>query len=580
MESEATAAKVTSADNLPKGKWDTDSLQSKGGTNNIIHRVETETASIKFTGNIITDLADSENELSSSSEVDYMIKDIDFNKTVEPVTEWNDDLEIIAEKQSQSIAVKESRARYNSFEEQGILPPVGSKEKDGSWREGKRPSKLSLSFKENRFNPFDRDLHMEEDHFQNENNSDDSYRNKSSSNGSGSWANISADTEDVTNADLGLAEDHFSHPEGAFGLTNEEELEMVIDSCKAMIAEAPPNSDRVKNLVQKLIQLRLKLQELKEGPPPVPGDVKPVVGHRFVIQKSRSSKYYCEKCNAMILGVIQTWYRCNECGYSCHEKCLNNITRTCASQKVLENPTFCLLICPNRGLSAQNYRCAECRTQISFKPGFSEPRLCDYSGMYFCDLCHWNDTMIIPARVLHNWDFEPRKVCRASKQFLKLMTTKAVCRIQDVNPMLFNFVEELSEVKKLREELLIMKKYLLVCAEAMEKKFLLLLQSRQHFVDTSDVYSMQDLMDIVTDSLLGELAQIHAQWAQHIKTDCQLCQAKGFMCELCDNKETLFPFDNIAVVCSQCTYVLHRHCYAKKGAQCPRCERRSKRKAN
>ena len=39
------------------------------------------------------------------------------------------------------------------------------------------------------------------------------------------------------------------------------------------------------------------------------------------------------------------------------------------------------------------------------------------------------------------------QVSRASKQFLKLMTDKAVMRIQDVNPMLFNYVEELSEVK-------------------------------------------------------------------------------------------------------------------------------------
>lgn len=28
-----------------------------------------------------------------------------------------------------------------------------------------------------------------------------------------SWANVSDDNPDVTNADLGLAEDHFSHPE-------------------------------------------------------------------------------------------------------------------------------------------------------------------------------------------------------------------------------------------------------------------------------------------------------------------------------------------------------------------------------
>lgn len=48
------------------------------------------------------------------------------------------------------------------------------------------------------------------------------------------------------------------------------------------------------------------------------------------------------------------------------------------------------------------------------EPGLREPRLCDYSGLYYCNYCHWNDIMVIPARVIANWDFEPRKV-----QFLK-----------------------------------------------------------------------------------------------------------------------------------------------------------------
>lgn len=47
---------------------------------------------------------------------------------------------------------------------------------------------------------------------------------------------------------------------------------------------------------------------------------------------------------------------------------------------------------------------------LFLESGFSEPRLCDYSGNYYCELCHWNDTMVIPSRVLHNWDFEPHKV--------------------------------------------------------------------------------------------------------------------------------------------------------------------------
>lgn len=68
-----------------------------------------------------------------------------------------------------------------------------------------------------------------------------------------------------------------------------------------------------------------------------------------------------------------------------------------------------------------------------------------------------------------------------------------------------------------------MKKYLLVCKEAMDKKFLLLLKDRQHFVETSDKYAMKDLLDTASDILLPELASIHTAWAQHIKTDCQVC---------------------------------------------------------
>ncbi|XP_052242863.1 differentially expressed in FDCP 8-like isoform X2 [Dreissena polymorpha] len=437
------------------------------------------------------------------------------------------------------------------------------------------------SYKDTRFNPFDRDLHMEEDHFEKQ-KEDQLGRIKSGSNGSSSWTQPSAPTsrssDDVTFADLGLAEDHFAQPEGCFGMSSSEELELAIETCKEMILRATKDSDKQKNLVKTLIQLRLKLQDLKEDPLPVEEGVKQVVGHKFVLSSGAGSKHYCEKCNAVIWGVLQQWYKCSECGYRAHIKCLNQITRTCASVRVQEDPVYNLAICEEQGLSAQNYRCAECRAAISYKSGFSEPRVCDYSGNYYCELCHWNDTMLIPARVLHNWDFDEWKVCRASKQFLKLMSKKAVIRIQDINPMLFSFVEELNEVKKLREELLIMKKYILQCSAAMEMKLLLQLQRRQHFVENSDIYSMQDLVDVHGDLLLPELAQVHTSWAQHIKTDCEVCRGKGFLCEICKTDEILFPFDNIAVVCADCSAVLHRHCFAKRSGACPKCERLNKRR--
>ena len=38
---------------------------------------------------------------------------------------------------------------------------------------------------------------------------------------------------------------------------------------------------------------------------------------------------------------------------------------------------------------------------------------------------------------------------------------------------------------------MIMKKYILSCISAMKAKLLLMLESRQHFVEKSDIYSMQ-----------------------------------------------------------------------------------------
>jgi len=64
------------------------------------------------------------------------------------------------------------------------------------------------------------------------------------------------------------------------------------------------------------------------------------------------------------------------------------------------------------------------------EPGLREPRLCDYTGNYYCDYCHWNDTMVIPARILANWDFLPRKV----------LSTITFCRLFDsVHRTLFIF---------------------------------------------------------------------------------------------------------------------------------------------
>ncbi|CAG0886776.1 unnamed protein product [Cyprideis torosa] len=55
-----------------------------------------------------------------------------------------------------------------------------------------------------------------------------------------------------------------------------------------------------------------------------------------------------------------------------------------------------LSICPERGLSRQKFRCAECKISIAH----AQRRLCDYTGLYYCLNCHWGDTDVIPARFI------------------------------------------------------------------------------------------------------------------------------------------------------------------------------------
>ncbi|KAG7275194.1 hypothetical protein CRUP_023782 [Coryphaenoides rupestris] len=338
--------------------------------------------------------------------------------------------------------------------------------------------------------------------------------------------------------DLGLAEDHFSRPVGSLVACDVEQLEQAIEECKRLIPELPEHSERQTDTVVKLIHLRLKLQELK---------------HRFSKERSKSVKQTCDKCSAIIWGLIQTWYTCTGCYYRCHSKCMNLINKPCVRSKVSHQSEYELSICPEVGLDQQDYRWGV--------P--SEARQCDYTGQYYCSTCHWNDTAIVPARV-----------CRSSMRYLALMVSRPVLKLKEVNPLLFNFVEELVEIR----DILLMKPYFVTCKEAMEARLLLQLHERQHFVENDDMYSLQDLIEVSSGRLSCSLTEVHTTFAKHIKLDCERCQAKGFVCELCKEGDILYPFDSHTSVCHDCSAVFHRDCYYDNSTTCPRCARMSERK--
>jgi hypothetical protein len=65
-----------------------------------------------------------------------------------------------------------------------------------------------------------------------------------------------------------------------------------------------------------------------------------------------------------------------------------------------------------------------------------------------------------------------------------------------------------------------MKNYLLACKGALQSRLLLVLGDRLHFVDSFDMYSVQDLVDLKNDVLLTWTQDVHRTLAKHIKHDC------------------------------------------------------------
>ncbi|GBP18349.1 Differentially expressed in FDCP 8 homolog [Eumeta japonica] len=352
-----------------------------------------------------------------------------------------------------------------------------------------------------------------------------------------------------------------------------EEIERAIVQCKDCILNTSQCSDERKWLVRYLIELRLRLQELKDNDGE-PRDSVAIKGHHFHQQVSPSNrKQYCDHCSGVIWSIVQGSYVCDNCNYLCHYKCVDFVCRVCSHIVMTEKGEYEMSICPEKGLAAQDYKCAECHTMLTFKNAWNEPRLCDYTGLYFCGTCHWNDMMSIPARVVHNWDWDKRHVSRCAYQLLMISWDTPYIDVESVNPRLFNFIAELEWVHKMRKDLQWMNKYLCACSEGTS----LVSPLFHQLGDVNKKYSMSNLAAINDGSLETKLTELTEQCRSHI-TNCPLCAGKGYLCEICGNNEVLYPFDSGAIMCNNCNTMYHRSCWLRKGQTCFKCLRIEERK--
>ncbi|NXP97405.1 RUBIC protein, partial [Vidua macroura] len=221
-------------------------------------------------------------------------------------------------------------------------------------------------------------------------------------------------------------------------------------------------------------------------------------------------------------------------------------------------------------VAKQNYRCAGCgiRTDPDY---IKRLRYCEYLGKYFCQCCHENAQTVIPSRILRKWDFSKYYVSNFSKDLLSKIWSDPLFNVQAINPALYQKVKALNQVRLLRIQLFHMKNMFKTCRLAKD-----LLDSFDtvpgHLTEDLHLYSLSDFNAIKKGDLMPRLTELLKAGSLHIDK-CMLCQAKGFICEFCQNEDDIiFPFElNKCRTCEECKACYHKSCF--KSTRCPRCER-------
>nr|CAB3262665.1 uncharacterized protein LOC100181521 [Phallusia mammillata] len=235
----------------------------------------------------------------------------------------------------------------------------------------------------------------------------------------------------------------------------------------------------------------------------------------------------------------------------------------------------------------QNYRCAGCGTLVN-KAYMKRFRYCEYVGKYFCSCCHDNKLSVIPANILHKFDFTRYKVSNFSYDLIQGISSDPLFNLNDINSNIYKKVKSLSSILALRKQMLPLFKYIQACrlatsAVSDDESNTQTLKAQipglvpQYMLDGDvHLYSLDGLIEVKSGTMLHNVKEAVSMATNHLN-QCELCQMKGFICEYCkDHSHIIFPHQQNTTTCEVCHSCYHTKCF--NPLSCPKCKRISKRK--
>lgn len=279
----------------------------------------------------------------------------------------------------------------------------------------------------------------------------------------------------------------------------------------------------------------------------------------------------------LIRGALDSYLESGEDGSSVEAAVVqpevNGNLHRLVQHRLKEEGAFLVHLCAvpsEKGLFSQGFRCAGCPRQIG--PSLGRARLCHFSGLYFCDSCHHEDTSIIPSRVVHNWDLTQREVSKKALRLLAQVEYEPLLNLEQLNPDLVLHAESMAQAHSLRLRLRLLGDYLIACRSGACKKLKARMKQRTYMLESSQLYSVMDLRQIAEGQYANYLLML-LQYASNHVFHCDLCTQRGFICQTCHADDIIFPFQfETTSRCKDCKAVFHLACKGP-GDPCPRCVR-------
>ncbi|XP_023531456.1 uncharacterized protein LOC111793688 [Cucurbita pepo subsp. pepo] len=229
-------------------------------------------------------------------------------------------------------------------------------------------------------------------------------------------------------------------------------------------------------------------------------------------------------------------------------------------------------------LELQHYMCAGCYKHFDDQKtlmkgfvqsfGWGKPRICDYTCQMFCSSCHTNEMAVIPARVLHHWDFTRYPVSQLAKSYLDAIHDQPMLCVSAINPSLFSKVPALLHVMGVRKKIGHMISYVRCPFRLSINRGL---GFRRYLVESNDFFALRDLVDLSKGAFAALptlLETLSRKILEHIEEKCLVCCDAGVSCgarQACSAPLSLiFPFQETEMErCESCETLFHKRCFAK-----------------